>query len=222
MTKKITLTYLFLSVLLILFSSCSSTKEISSWRKPETQQKKFQKVLVIGMINSLELRTTFESKLSTALNKKGIQATGSLAFFGDDLLEVPENIEAWKPLITELKSDEFDAVLVTKVVGVEGKDSDSGIVRYYNEFFASFEEDLMKNKNIYSEEEGFKDFQVHQVASNLYCLCERDLEEDLIWKINIELKQAFDTDYLVEEGIRLFSKKFIEELKEEDLFIEKN
>ena len=57
------------------------------------------------MINSLEVRTTFESKLSTALNKKGIQATGSLAFFGDDLLEVPENIEAWKPLITELKSD---------------------------------------------------------------------------------------------------------------------
>ena len=32
----------------------------------------------------------------------------------------------------------------------------------------------------------------------MYCLCERDLEEDLIWKINIELKQAFDSDYLIE------------------------
>ena len=70
--------------------------------------------------------------------------------------------------------------MVTKIVGVEGRDSDWEIVRYYNTIFASFEEDVMKNENLYSEEEGFKDFYIHQVASSLYCLCERDLEEDLI------------------------------------------
>ncbi len=77
----------------------------------------------------------------------------------------------------------------------------------------------MKNKDLYSEEEGFKDYYIHRVASNLYCICERNEEEDLIWKLNVDIKQAFDSDYLIQEGVRLFSKQFMKELEEEDLFV---
>jgi len=130
MTIKTTFFYLCISVLFIFLSSCSSTKEISNWRKPDAQQEKFHKVLVIGMSNKMDVRTAFENKLSADLNKHNIQATGSLEFFGDQLREIPETLEAWRPLIDQLKAKEFDAVLVTKVVGVEGKHAESGIVRY--------------------------------------------------------------------------------------------
>ncbi|MDT0294287.1 hypothetical protein ACFQ3R_01145 [Mesonia ostreae] len=221
MNIKTTLSYLSLLTLCIFFASCSSTKELSNWRKANTQNEQYHKVLVIGMGEDVDVRTTFEDKLSKSLNKNGINATGSIEFFGNQLLTVPKTLEAWRPLIDQLKSDNFDAVLVTKIVGVEGRKANSGIVRYYNTIFASFEEDVMKNENLYSEEEGFKDFYIHQVASNLYCLCERDLEEDLIWRNTIELKQAFDTDYLVQAGVRLYTKKFIKKLKKENLFAKK-
>ncbi|MDQ7918177.1 hypothetical protein RBU60_11360 [Mesonia sp. MT50] len=222
MHLKTTFSYLAIFTLCILFTSCSSTKELSNWRKPDTQDVQYHKVLVIGMGNNIDVRTRFEDKLAKTLNKNGIEAVGSIDFFGDQLLTIPKTLEGWEPLIEQLNSEDFDAVLVTKIVGVEGRDSDSGIVRYYNTIFASFEEDVMKNENLYSEEEGFKDFYIHQVASSLYCLCERDLEEDLIWKNTIELKQAFDTDYLIQEGVRMFTKEFIKKLKQEDLFAKTN
>lgn len=221
MNIKTTFYYLSILTLLIVFTSCSSTKELSNWRKPNTQDVQYHKVLVIGMGENVDVRTTFEDKLSKTLNRNGIKAMGSIDFFGNQLLKIPETLEDWEPLIEQLKSENFDAVMVTKIVGVEGRNSDSGIVRYFNTIFASFEEDVMKNENLYSEEEGFKDFYIHQVASNLYCLCERDIEDDLIWKNTIELKQAFDTDYLIQEGVRLYTKKFIKKLKQEDLFAKK-
>ncbi|WP_121665401.1 hypothetical protein [Mesonia aquimarina] len=207
-------------LIFVLISSCKATKETNTWRKPDSEKIKFNKVLVIGMSNDVDVRTTFEHHLSKSLNKKGINAKSSLDFFGDELLNIPTSLEAWQPLIKQLKSNGIDAVLVTKVIAVEGKDSKSGIVRHYNNFFASFEEDVMKNKNLYSEEEGLKDFYIHQVASSLYCLCEQELEEDLIWKNTIEIKQAFDAEHTVEEGVRLFSIEFIEKLKKQELFIE--
>ena len=71
------------------------------------------------------------------------------------------------------------------------------------------------------EEEGFKDYTVHRVASNLYCICEKNQEDDLIWKMNIDIKQAFDANYLVTEGLRLFTKEFIKDLKNEEIFVTK-
>ncbi|MDR6301578.1 hypothetical protein [Mesonia maritima] len=180
---------------------------------------KFHKVLVLAMSQKTDLREQVENKLTKTLQENGISANGSLAFFGKEMETLPKTMDDWLPYIQQLKQENFDSVLITKIVGQEGKDAKNAIVRYYNEFFGSFKEDIMKNKDLYSEDEGFKDYYVHRVASNLYCICEQNQEEDLIWKLNVDIKQAFDSDYLVKEGLRLFSKELIKELKEQDLFV---
>ncbi|MBW2960746.1 hypothetical protein [Mesonia aestuariivivens] len=213
------LSFLNLTVLVLIIISCSSTKQVSNWRKPASEDVKLHKVLVLGMTNNVTIREHFEQQLTATLLKNGINAEGSLSFFKDDMKTIPQTMEAWLPYINQLEEQKFDSVLITKVIGETGKDSKSAIIRYYNEFFGSFKEDVTKNKELYSAEEGFKDYTVHRVASNLYCICEKNEEEDLIWKINIDIKQAFDSDYLVSEGLKLFTKEFIEDLKEEEIFV---
>lgn len=219
MHKYRPLSYIGLPILFFLITSCSSTKVVSNWRKPDSEQLKLHKVLVLAMTQKTDLRKRVEDKLSETLAQNGISAQGSLAFFGKEMDTIPQTMENWLPHIKHLEQENFDSVLITKIVGQEGKDSKNAIVRYYNEFFGSFKEDIMKNKDLYSKEEGFKDYYIHRVASNLYCICEHNKEDDLIWKLNVDIKQAFDSDYLVQEGLRLFSKEFIEDLKEQDIFV---
>lgn len=213
------LSFLSLTLLFLIISSCSSTKVVSNWRKPDSEPMKLHKVLVLAMTQKTDIRKRVENKLTETLEKNGISAGGSLAFFGEEMDSLPKTMEDWIPHMQRLEQENFDAVLVIKVVGQEGKDSKNAIVRYYNEFFGSFKEDIMNNKDLYSEEEGFKDYYVHRVASNLYCICEQNEEEDLIWKLNVDIKQAFDSDYLVQEGLRLFAEEFIKDLQEQDLFV---
>ncbi len=109
----------FFSLILLFFiiTSCSGTKVVSNWRKPDSEQLKLHKVLVLAMTQKTDIRKRVEDKLTQTLEKNGISAGASLAFFGEEMDSLPKTLEDWLPHIQRLEQENYDAVLVTKVVG---------------------------------------------------------------------------------------------------------
>lgn len=219
MTIKVICANIFFVLAMLIFSGCSSTKEVESWRSPDSKNTKFKKVLILGMTEDPKVRAIFEDKLTKILYKNRINSISSLEFFGPAFKSVPQTIEEWKPFEQKLVDENFDSVIITKVIGVEEVDANSAIVRNINQYFATFKEDMVQNNDLYKED--VKDYYIHHVATTLYCICPGNEEDNIIWKLQLDIKQPIDTEYLIEQGVNKFSQKFIKALKNQDLFITK-
>ena len=70
-----------LLVLILLLLSCSSTRLIKSWKNPEFENFKPEKILVIGVTPNYEARKAFEFQIITELNARKINALQSAVVF---------------------------------------------------------------------------------------------------------------------------------------------
>jgi hypothetical protein len=84
--------------------SCTTTELLDSWKSPE-----------------LETRLKIEQQIKTDLEIRGIHAMMSLDLFDASLRTEKMTKEELKVLKNKLTNDGFDAVLLSKVIGVEDK-----------------------------------------------------------------------------------------------------
>jgi hypothetical protein len=106
-------------VLAVLFAvsavgNCKSTKLLASVTNPTYAGQHFKRVLIIGMSDNPAIRTEFESAMSAALKDIGVHAIP-----GYNILLRPKSAKMDPDYLkAQIKEHNIDAVLVTRLVGV--------------------------------------------------------------------------------------------------------
>jgi len=109
-----------LSVLLLALTTANgkSVKIVTSWLNPAYEGKKFQKILVIGVAQDLEVRADFEDEMAAQIGRPDIQTIP-----GNQILLRPD--PGAKPdfdyLRAQIRSNQIDAVVVTRLLKVDKK-----------------------------------------------------------------------------------------------------
>ena len=114
---------IFVAVLLLIVSACSTTSLKETWLNPRYQgNKSFQNILVLGISENETYRRNFEDSLTKELKDKGVNAEQGYLLF-------PGRLRPDKTAIaTQIADKGFDAMIISKVTGRKTKE----VVHYHD------------------------------------------------------------------------------------------
>ncbi len=210
MKRKI---YLYLCTSFIMLG-CSSSQLVENWKNPTINTFEAQKVFVIGITANLEHRRVFEQRLTSTLKKSDINAVKSLDFFDKFYTTSPKTENELMTLESELIEEGFDAILLSKVVGIEDKVTVVKAYRNADRAFQNFKEDYYENQEIFQKEDYYEAYQVFHAESSLYCICP-EKEKELIWKGSIDITEPEN----IKKAVNDYIKILVWTLKEQRLLI---
>lgn len=204
---------LILISLLILITSCSSTRLINQWENPETPIYAANKVLVIGMSSDDDLRRTFEEKLKTALEREGVIAVRSIDFFEASFTDQKTTEQDLNDIEYELLEAGFDVILVSKITGTENKVSVVQAVRSFNNDFMNFKDYYYSNQEIYSK--GIREtHQIYHTETSAFCICPGK-ERELMWRGEFDVVDPYNR----KRNVLDYVQKLIKTLGENQMII---
>ncbi len=207
--------YFFLVIMTtILLYGCSSSELVENWKNPNIDSFEAQKVLVIGITPDNGNRRIFEKKLTSELKKNGVNAIKSLDFFEEMFTASPKTEDELMVLESMLVAQGVDAILLSKVVGIEDKVTLVKAYRNLDKTFKNFRDDYYENQEIYHNEDYYEEYQIFHAESSLYCICP-DKERELIWKGSIDVTEPENTKKAVSDYVKVV----IWALKEQQLLI---
>jgi len=182
--------------------SCTSTHLIKEWKNPTIDTLYVSKILIVGMTSNLEARKKFEKLLKKEYEAKGIEAVMSLELFDPSFTTEKKSPAELKAIENQLTSNFFDAVLFTKVVGVEDKVDYS--ITYKDEKYLDikFKEDYYSNQEIYYNPKYYSKYKVYHAETSLYCICSTK-DRELIWKGYIDIIDPTSIGETVNDYINL-------------------
>lgn len=178
--------YVYLLIVMGLSYGCTSSELVENWKNPEIDTFEAQKTLVIGITPDENARKVFEKKLAKELKKNGVNVIKSLDYFENSFTTSPKTEEEIMALESQLIAKGFDAILLSKVLGVEDKVTVVKAYRNLDKTFKSFREDYYENQDIYHDDDYYEEYKVFHAESSLYCICP-DKEKELIWKGSIDI-----------------------------------
>lgn len=193
--------FIWLFSILILIS-CSSIELVENWKNPDIDVFESSKVLIVGMTPNLEARRQFESQLKQEYELRGIEAIMSLDVFKPGFTIEKKTEEDIKRIEDTLIANNFDAVLFTKIIGVEDKIAYKNTYGDYDETHIRFKEDYLKYQDIYYNPDYYNEYAVYHTESSLYCLCPTK-DRELIWKGYIDITEPQSINETVNEYVRL-------------------
>ncbi|AUP81342.1 hypothetical protein [Flavivirga eckloniae] len=195
--KPLTALFLFLVII-----GCSSIELIEYWKNPDIDTFKSSKVLIVGMTPNVEARHQFEKQLKEAYQTRGIEAAMSLDVFEPDFTIDEKTEEDIKRIENILIANNFDAVLFTKVIGVEDKIVYKDDYDSYDKTHLRFKEDYLKYQDIYYNPDYYEEYTVYHTETSLYCLCPTK-DRELIWKGYINITDPQSISETVNDYVRL-------------------
>lgn len=174
--NRIPLASLAVAVLaMATLAACSSTSLKEAWTDPEYKGQPLKRVLVIGVTENVRNRRAFEDAMVSAFRGRGVEAISS-ATISPPSMEIDEDM-----LRAKVKELNADAVLVTRMVGVEketiytpGTSTYTRAPRYY-----SFHDYYSTAYQAVYEPGYIREYDVVKLESNLY----ESREEKLIWSV---------------------------------------
>jgi len=107
---------IFFCLLAVVLAAAKSSKLVMSWKNPNhTSNKKFQRVLALGLSDKTAIRADFEDAMAAQL-----VATGVEAIPGNTILLRPEGTQFdLNYLRTQIRENKIDAVVVSRLIKVE-------------------------------------------------------------------------------------------------------
>jgi hypothetical protein len=206
----------FILSLFILLLACSDAEIVSSWKNPDIVLFDAYKVLVVGMTPNPDARLQFETKMTEKFTQQGIEAMRSLDLFDVAFTNSARTDKELNEVEERLLEKDFDAILFTKILGSENRQTLSKKLSELDRNNARFKDDYLSHQNIYYEDEYFEQYTVYFVETALYCICV-DKERDLIWRGVIEVSDPIETEDTIDEYIDLV----VSTLAHEDLIFRK-
>lgn len=205
---------IYILIVVGLFYSCTSSELVENWKNPDIKTFEAQKVLVIGITPEESTRKVFEKKLVAELKKNGVNAVKSMDYFENSFTSSPKTEKEMLALESELLENGFDAILLSKVLGVEDKITVVKAYRNLDKTFKSFKEDYYENQEIYYDEDYYEEYQVFHAESSLYCICP-DKARELIWKGSIDVTEPEN----IKKAVGDYVKVLVWALKGQELLI---
>lgn len=194
-----------LYVYLISFSllvCCMSSELVGNWKNPDITNFEAKKVLLIGMTFDSEEHKLFEDILDYELKKNGVNGVKSIDFFEKSFTASPKTIEELKKIKHQLIEDKFEAILLSKVKGVDSKITLKQAYRNLNSLFRSFADDYYANQDIYYKEDYNEEYKIYHAETTLYCICP-DEDHDLIWKGAIDITESENNKKVIKDYIKM-------------------
>lgn len=206
--------YPTLLLIIVLLSGCTSSELVENWKNPDIDTFEAQKVLVIGISPNDDNRKVFERKLVSELKKNGVRAIRSMDFFEKTFTVSPKTEEEIMALESQLIKEGVDAILLSKVLGVEDRITVVNAYRNLDKTFDSFREDYYQNQEIYQDEDYYEEYQIFHAESSLYCLCP-DKDKELIWRGSIDVTEPEN----IKKAVNDYVKVLVWALKGQQLLI---
>ncbi|WP_291868151.1 hypothetical protein [Maribacter sp.] len=178
--KKLTI------LLLIFIFSCSSTELIENWKNPDIDLFHANKVLLVGMTNNKEARINFESTLKKEFDAREVQSMRSIDVFDINFTDTQRTEKELDDVEQSLLDKDFDAILFTKIVGSESRQSLKKTINEFQNNGYDFKEDYRKHQGIYYDDEYYENYTVYNAETSLYCICVGK-ERSLIWRGSIDI-----------------------------------
>lgn len=203
-------------VLLITLMGCSSAEMIENWKNPDIVIFDASKVLLVGISNNEKARTNFESKLQKEFDDRNIEAVRSLDVFDVKFTDSKRTEKELDALEQSLLDKDFDAILLTKIVGSETRQS---FKKSIDDFFNNqegFNEDYRRHQDIYYQDEYYDTYTVYNAETSLYCIC-MGKERSLIWRGSIDILDPDNIEKTVKDYVRLI----VVAMEEQDLIFRK-
>ena len=206
----------FILFFFLLLLACSDAEIVSSWKNPDIVLFDAYKVLVVGMTPSPDARLQFETKMTEKFTQQGIEAMRSIDLFDVAFTNSVRTDKELNEVEERLLNKDFDAILFTKILGSENRQTLSKKLSELDRNNARFKDDYLSHQNIYYEDEYYEQYTVYFVETALYCICV-DKERDLIWRGVIEVSDPIEAEDTIDEYIDLV----VSTLAHEDLIFRK-
>lgn len=189
-------------ILLMALMGCSSTELVENWKNPDIVLFNADKVLLVGMTQNMEAREQYETELHKEFKERGVEAMRSIDLFDVEFTSSERSEEELARVQQQLLDKGFDAILFTKVVGMENIESFRKSMANLDEYYGGFEEDYLQHQNIYYDSEYYDDYSIYHTETSLYCIC-IEKERELIWKGSIDISDPIDVKKTINDYIKL-------------------
>jgi hypothetical protein len=207
-----------LSILfLVLLTGCSSVSLVENWKNPDIVLFHADKVLIVGMTSNQEARNSFERKMKKEFDKRDVEAMQSLDVFDVNFTDSRRTEEELDAVEQSLLDKDFDAILFTKIVGSEDRETFLRTLSRWDNYQGRFNDDYREHQDIYYEDGYYDKFTVYHAETTLYCICEGK-ERAMIWRGSIDITDPKNIEKSIDEYIKLV----IVAMEEQDLIFYKS
>lgn len=203
-------------ILLMGLMGCSSVELVENWKNPDIVLFHAEKVLLVGMTQNMDARKAYETQLYREFKKRGVEAMRSIDLFDVEFTSSERSEEELAAVEQQLLDRDFDAILFTKVVGMDNIESFRKSMANLDEYYGGFEEDYLRHQNIYYDSEYYEDFSIYHTETSLYCIC-AEKERELIWRGSIDISDPIDVKKTIDDYIKLV----VLAMEEQDLIFSK-
>jgi len=194
--------YSFFIVFLFILLGCSSTKMTENYKNPDHVVFTAYKVLIVGMSPNEETRIAFETKLKNEFEQRNVEAMRSIDLFDVDFTMSAKTSEELDVVEQQLIDKDFDAVLITKVVGTENKQTFKQSMSELASYNGTFRDDYLQYQNVYYDADYFKSFKIYHTETSLFCICQ-DKERFLVWRGNIDIDDPKNIEKSMDDYVKL-------------------
>ncbi|WP_297694497.1 hypothetical protein [uncultured Eudoraea sp.] len=205
-----------LIVVALLVMGCSSTELVDSWKNPDIVIFDASKVLVVGMTSNLKGQEDFETKMKRQFTKRGVEAMRSIDLFDVGFTDSERSEEELDDVEQSLLDKDFDAILFTKILGAEDKQTFRKNMADLDSYYGTFKEDYISHQDIYYDENYYDEYKVYRAETSLYCICVGK-ERQLIWRGIIDITDPSNIKNTVDDYVKLV----VFALEEQDLIFHK-
>lgn len=188
--------------LVIFIVGCSTTELVSTWKNPDIVIFDANKVLIVGMTPNEKARVQFETRMRKQFTNRNIEAVRSIDLFDVEFTHSARTEEELDDVEQLLLDRDFDAILFTKVLGSESRQSFRNRMADLDSYYGKFRDDYISHQDIYYDEDYYDQYVVYHAETSLYCICV-DKERELIWRGAIEMTDAMDVRKTIDDYIRL-------------------
>ncbi len=200
----------------LVLIGCSSTELVDSWKNPDIVIFDANKVLVVGMTSNAKAQEDFETKMKKQFTERGVEAMRSVDLFDVGFTNSARSEEELDEVEQSLLDKDFDAILFTKVLGSENKESFSKKMVDFDNYYGNFKDDYISHQDIYYDENYYDAYTVYHAETSLYCICVGK-ERELIWRGIIDIVDPSNIKSAVDDYIRLV----VVAMEEEDVIFHK-
>ena len=195
---------LLLLIVILFLISCSSTQLVESWKNPDIENYEPYKVFVVGLTSDQDARQQFEKELKNKLELRGYEAVMSINVLDDIQKNDKMSETELNALESQLISEGFDTILLTKIVGVEEKITYEKNYDDYEETFRKFKDEYLMHQDVFNKPDYYNDYKIYKAETSMYCICPSK-DRELIWKgyINITDPQSQSIKKTVNDYVRL-------------------
>jgi len=203
-------------LLVLIFMGCSSAELVENWKNPDIVLFDAYKVLLVGMTQNESARIDFETRLKAEFDKRGVESMRSIDLFDVRFTNSKRTEKELDEVERSLLDKDFDAILLTKIIGSESRQSFRKTMANLNNYSDGFKEDYRRHQDIYYDQEYYERYTVYHAETSLYCICEGK-ERSLIWRGTIDIMDPNDIEKTVDDYVKLV----VVAMEEQDLIFHK-